>query len=159
MRTLKLNRSGIFKLVIAFGLMIAIGCSSGGGGGGGGGGGTCERGPGSNPISGGGTENDPYIISLGVSYGGCARAQEDPGPIYGIELTVSGNYTITQTNGVTDLELWIYEENGTLLGVIDDKLAGYDESDTNYATAGKYGIEVYNDGDQDGPFTLIVTGP
>jgi len=159
MGTLKLNRSGIFKLVIAFGLMIAIGCSSGGGGGGGGGGGTCERGPGSNPISGGGTANDPYIISLGVSYGGCARAQEDPGPIYGIELTSPGNYTITQTNGVTDLELWIYEEDGTLLGVIDDKLAGYDESDTNYATAGRYGIEVYNDGDQDGPFTLTVTGP
>ena len=34
MRNLKLNRSGIFKLVVAFSLMIAIGCSSGGGSGG-----------------------------------------------------------------------------------------------------------------------------
>lgn len=36
MRNLKLNRLGLFTLVVVFGLMTAIGCSSGGGGGGGG---------------------------------------------------------------------------------------------------------------------------
>jgi len=154
----KKNHSVLFVLFLTLGLAL-FGCGSDSGGGGGGDVACSTLGPGSTPIDGRGTEKDPYIISLGVSYGGCAPSQRDPGPIYGIELTTSGTYTVTQTNGETDLELWIYEEDGTLLGVIDDKLPSYDESYSGYITAGRYGIEVYNDGDQDGPFTLTVTGP
>ena len=131
---------------------------------GGGGAGACERGPGSMPISGSGTGNDPYMISLGVSYGGCAPAQDNPGPIYRIEVSV-GTYTVTQSNGVTDLELFIYTESGTLIATIDDQWGGFDESGTDFFSAGRYDIEVYNNGapndtgTQDGPFTLTVTSP
>ena len=161
-RFAKRNYSSLFVIVLTMGLAF-IGCSSGGGGGGGGGdddgGGFCATtGPGSTPNSGGGTGNDPYIISLGVSYGGCAAAQEDPGPIYGIEVS-AGTYTVTQTNGVTDLELWIYTESGTLIAVIDDFIGGFDESGTEFLSAGRYGIEVYNGGTQDSPFTLTITSP
>ena len=162
-------RNEILKMslvVFAIGLLsvfvLSCGGSSGGGDddddGGGGGGFCATTGPGSTPSSGGGTGSDPYIISLGVSYGGCAAAQEDPGPIYGIEVS-AGTYTVTQTNGVTDLELWIYTESGTLIGTIDDSIGGFDESGTDFLAAGRYGIEVYNDGAQDSPFTLTVTSP
>ena len=153
----------MFMVVFAIGLLsvfvLSCGGSSGGGDDdGGGGGGLCAAGPGSTPNSGGGTGNDPYIISLGVSYGGCAVAQEDPGPIYGIEVS-AGTYTVTQTNGVADLELWIYTESGTLIATIDDSIAGFDESGTDFLDAGRYGIEVYNGGTQNSPFTLTVTSP
>ena len=163
----KIFRRGIWIALFTAVLMLA-GCGGGGGGDNGSSGVTCATlGPGSAPISGSGTENDPYIISLGVSYGGCAPAQLDPGPIYGIEVS-GGTYTVTQTNGVTDLELWIYTESGTLIGIIDDDWGGYDESGTESLAAGRYGIYVYNNGapgpapatgTQDGPFTLTVTGP
>ena len=164
---MKRNKLYLFTILIAALALVIPAC--GGSSGGGGGSVTCATlGPGSAPISGSGTDADPYIISLGVSYGGCAPAQRDPGPLYGIELLSAGTYTITQTNGVTDLELWIYTAAGTLIGVIDAVWGGYTESDSTFLNAGRYGIYVYNNGapgpspatgSQDGPFTLTVTGP
>ena len=140
---MKKNKLYLFTILIAALALVIPAC--GGSSGGGGGSVTCATlGPGSAPISCNGTENDPYIISLGVSYGGCSPAQRDPGPIYGIELLSAGTYTLTQTNGVTDLELNVYTELGVFIGTIDAVWGGFDESDSMFLPAGRYGIEVYN---------------
>jgi hypothetical protein len=108
------------------------------------------------PSSGSGTESDPYIVSVGTLYKGCAADSVDPGPIYGATLSV-GSYTTTQSEGTTDLELWFYSGDGTLQHVEDDFSAGFDESYTySISSSGLYGVEVYNNGPGDGPFTLIT---
>jgi hypothetical protein len=115
-------------------------------------------GPGAAPSSGSGSFNDPYIITPGVSYGGCATEDADPGPVYAATVS-AGTYTVRQTNGSTDLELWIYQGDGTQLDVIDDMIAGFDESRSYDVQAGTYGVEVFNNGPGDGPFTLTIEGP
>jgi len=117
---------------------------------------SCNKlGPGDPPISGMGTASDPYIIVPGVSYGGCASAGADPGPIY--KTTVdTGVHSIRQSNGVTDMELYIYLEDGNLLSVVDDKIAGFDEQAAEFLSSGSYGVEVFNNGPGEGPFTLRV---
>ncbi len=151
-------------LAIMFPAALALTAGCGDDGDGSGGGLNCaNRGPGETPLAGSGTLTDPFIIVVGTSYGGCAGAQVDPGPLYGVEVS-AGTYTITQSNGVTDLELWIYTDTGDFIGTIDDVIGGFDESGTETVPAGRYGIEVYNNGAvegigrQDGPFTLTVTG-
>jgi hypothetical protein len=79
--------------------------------------------------------------------------------VYAVTAASDGTYTVRQTNGTTDLELYIYDENGTLFDVIDAMIAGFDESRTYDVQAGTYGIEVYNNGPGEGPFTLTVEGP
>lgn len=85
--------------------------------------------------------------------------------MYAVQVTTGGTYTITQTNGVTDLELWIYDAGGTVIGTIDEEWGGAPEIGSASVPIGTYRIEVYNNGaafgvgNQDGPFTLTVTGP
>ena len=163
-----MKTSNFTKWAVIFGFVVALaGCGGGGGGsdddddddsGGGGssvGPSSCDNaGPGAEPSSGNGTETSPYVISLGTDYGGCARGDADPGPIYLVTVP-GGTYTVTQTNNTSDTELYIYDEDGNLLFVIDDFIAGFGESGTSPLPAGSYGIEVYSNFD-DSPFTLRV---
>jgi hypothetical protein len=116
---------------------------------------TCNKaGPGKEPSSGSGTVSKPYIIKRGVRYGGCAKGDADPGPIYKIEVG-AGTYKVTQSNGTSDIELWIYDEDGNNLDIIDDKIAGFDESRSYSVDKGAYGIEVFSN-TSDSSFSLIV---
>jgi hypothetical protein len=108
---------------------------------------------------------DPYVIEVGVSYGGCAAPLQEPGPLHRVDISESGSYTVTQSNGVTDLEIWIYDDSAEPVFSIDEEWGGVDESDSAEVEAGTYYIEVYNNGaamgtgDQEGPYTLTVSGP
>lgn len=116
---------------------------------------SCDSpGPGAQPLSGSGSESSPYVISLDIAYGGCAAGDVDPGPIYQITVP-AGTYEVTQSNGSTDIELWIYDVNENLLIVIDEKIAGFDESGTFSVDAGTYYIEVFSNS-SDSAFTLEV---
>ena len=147
-------------LIVSMAALTACGSSSSGSdddddGGASVGASSCSNpGPGEQPSSGSGSASSPYIISLNTDYGGCARGDADPGPIYAISVS-AGTYTVTQSNGTSDIELWIYDEDGNLLDTIDDKIAGFAESRSYSVDSGRYGIEVFSN-TTDSPFTLRV---
>lgn len=102
------------------------------------------------------------MMLLSKNYGGCSPAQADPPPVYSFKVTVRRGYFITQTNGVTDLELFIATSSGAAVGHIDNEWGGYTEAVGYFLDPGSYLIGVYNNGaphgigSQDGPFTLNV---
>jgi len=120
-------------------------------------------GPGEQPERGSGTQEDPFEIDIGVRYGGCVQA--DDVVAFAVDVTSGGVYTITQSNGVTDLEIYVLDSEENELAAIDEEWGGVDESDSAEIEPGTYYIGVYNNGapmgtgDRESPFSLIVTGP